>query len=512
MYPKSVFADSHTKIYHMTMDYILAIDQGTTSSRAILFDDDFNPASMSQEEFPQYFPKPGWVEHSPEEIWSTVLKTTRNALSKLDSPRVMALGITNQRETTLVWEKSTGNPVYPAIVWQDRRTADTCAKLRATGVAEEVVSRTGLLLDPYFSATKLGWILENVDGALTLARDGKLLFGTVDTYLVWRLTNGKRHLTDATNASRTMLYNISLGKWDSYLLDLFGIPANMLPEVIDSSDDFGETNPELFGTSIPIRGIAGDQQAATIGQACIKPGMVKATYGTGCFALINTGQERISSSNKLLTTIAYKLNGKPTYALEGSIFSAGSTVQWLRDGLKLIENASDTQKLAMASDPEQVVYLVPAFTGLGAPYWDPDCRGAIYGITRNTGPEELARAALESVAYQTNDLLSAMQMDIPNLNISVLRVDGGMTASDWTMQSIANLVGSSVDRPVITETTALGAAYLAGLYLGVFETIDEIENNWKLETRFNTSIDDGIRVKRIDGWRNAVARTLSTRN
>lgn len=481
---------------------LLAIDQGTTSSRAILFDDALSPVAVSQQEFQQHFPASGWVEHDPEDIWRTTIETCKEALS---GRTPAAIGVTNQRETIVVWDKTTGAPVHNAIVWQDRRTSEFCAELKATGAEADVTARTGLLLDPYFSATKLKWVLDQ--GARD--RAGDLLAGTIDTYLIWRLTGGKVHATDATNAARTMLYNIHDGAWDEELLRLFNIPRSILPEVRDSAADFGETDPAIFGSAIPIRGVAGDQQAATVGQACFQPGMMKSTYGTGCFALMNIGDTAVASKNRLLTTIAYQIDGKPTYALEGSIFIAGAVVQWLRDGLKMIGAAPDTQALAEAADPTEQVYFVPAFTGLGAPYWDADCRGAIFGLTRNTGPAEIAKAALESVAYQTQDLLEAMRGDWGQAGETVLRVDGGMTASEWTMQRLADQLGAQIDRPVVTETTALGAAYLAGLKSGICPDQATFAENWALERRFEPTGDEAHRRERYDGWRAAVAKLLS---
>ncbi len=487
------------------MSYILAIDQGTTSSRAILFDNDLRPVSVGQKEFRQIFPKAGWVEHDPEEIWETTLATCKQALTK----DAAAIGITNQRETVVVWDKSTGKVIYNAIVWQDRRTADYCAELKAAGHEAAITKKTGLLLDPYFSATKINWILDNVEGARGRAEAGELLCGTIDCFLIWRLTGGKVHATDATNASRTMLYNIHSGVWDNDLLALFDVPANMLPEVKDSSADFGTTQADIFGQAIPIRGVAGDQQAATVGQACFDVGMMKSTYGTGCFAILNTGTQAVQSQNRLLTTIAYQLNGQPTYALEGSIFIAGAVVQWLRDGLGIIDDARETQSLAETADPEQSVVIVPAFTGLGAPYWDAHCRGAIYGLTRNSGPKELAKAALQSVAFQTRDLLEAMRKDWDWGTDTILRVDGGMTASDWTMQYLADQLNAPVDRPEVTETTAKGAAYLAGLAIGLYPGLDEFKNTWQLEKRFVPSLNDKSRNREYDQWTDAVRRTLS---
>lgn len=491
---------------------ILAIDQGTTSSRAILFDSDLGIQSVSQQEFPQIFPRSGWVEHDPEDIWRTTIETCRTVLeqSGTTADDIAAIGITNQRETTVVWDKATGRPVYNAIVWQDRRTADYCAQLRDAGHEELVTAKTGLLLDPYFSATKLKWILDNVSGARAQAEAGDLLFGTIDTYLIWRLTDGKRHVTDATNAARTMLYNITDGHWDDDLLTLFDIPASMLPAVCDCAADFGSTGDCLFsGHSIAICGVAGDQQAATVGQACFQPGMMKSTYGTGCFALLNTGATPVFSTNRLLTTIAYQIDGTPTYALEGSIFVAGAVVQWLRDGLRLIADASETQGLSETADSQQDVILVPAFTGLGAPYWKPDCRGAIFGLTRNTGPAEMSRAALESVGFQTRDLLEAMRADWAGAgDESILRVDGGMSASNWTMQFLSDIIGAPVDRPSVLETTALGAAWLAGMQAGVLPAQEEFAKSWARERRFEPKMSTAGRDARYARWKRAVEATM----
>ena len=493
--------------------YVLAIDQGTTSSRAILFNDRLEIVSTGQEEFRQIFPKSGWVEHNPNDLWSTTAATCREAIERAEaSPSdIAAIGITNQRETTIVWEKATGKPVYNAIVWQDRRTAPICAKLKAEGHEPAITEKTGLLLDPYFSGTKIAWILDNVDGTRVKAERGELLFGTVDTYLIWRMTYGASHATDATNASRTLLYNIREGRWDEELCALLGVPMSMLPEVKDSSADFGASRSDLFGREIPIYGVAGDQQAATVGQACFEPGMMKSTYGTGCFALLNTGDTPISSKNRLLTTIAYQLDGKPTYALEASIFIAGAVVQWLRDGLKIIREASETQALAEQADPAQNIYLVPAFVGLGAPYWDPECRGAIFGLTRGTGPAEIAKAALESVGYQTRDLLDAMKGDwtAPASGDTVLRVDGGMTASDWAMQFLADIIDAPVDRPKVAETTALGAAWLAGMRAGVYPQAGEFARSWALERRFEPKLDAATQAAKYGAWKDAVRRTLT---
>ncbi len=488
------------------MTHILAIDQGTTSSRAILFDTEMRPGASAQQEFPQHYPASGWVEHDPADLWATTLATARAAIEKAGKPPA-AIGITNQRETTLVWDRTTGEPVMNAIVWQDRRTADLCARLREAGHEAMFTARTGLLLDPYFSGTKLNWILDNVDGARARAKKGELLFGTVDSFLIWKLTEGRVHATDATNAARTLLYDIRKGRWSRTICDLLDIPMEMLPEVRDCAADFGTTT--LIGGEIPILGVAGDQQAATVGQACFQPGMMKSTYGTGCFALLNTGAEPVESRSRLLTTIAYQLDGKATYALEGSIFIAGAVVQWLRDGLKIIAEAAETQPLAQQADAGQDLVLVPAFTGLGAPYWNPDCRGAIFGLTRNSGPAEFARAALESVGYQTRDLLEAMRADWAGAEGGVLRVDGGMTASDWTMQFLADIIGAPVDRPEIPETTALGAAWLAGMKAGLYPGPDEFASGWALERRFEPLMDDATRTKKYSRWKRSVEATLS---
>ena len=495
------------------MSHILAIDQGTTSTRAIVFDGKMRIAGAGQQEFAQHFPRDGWVEHEPEDLWQSTLVTCRRAMAKagIQAAQVAAIGITNQRETTLVWDKASGETLGRAIVWQDRRTADRCAALKQAGHEQLFTLKTGLLLDPYFSGTKLAWLLDHYEDARAKAAAGKLLFGTVDTYLIWRLTGGKVHATDATNASRTLLYNIREGCWDAELCGLLDVPIAMLPEVKDCADDFGETDPAIFGAPIPIRGVAGDQQAATVGQACFQPGMMKSTYGTGCFALLNTGPEPVASQNRLLTTIAYQLEGKPTYALEGSIFIAGAAVQWLRDGLGLIALAGETQALAEQADPSQSVYLVPAFTGLGAPYWDAEARGTITGITRATGRAELACAALECVGYQTRDLLEAMRRDWPDAagGQTVLRVDGGMTASDWTMQFLADILGVPVDRPQILETTALGAAWLAGMKAGVYPDLAGFAETWALEHRFEPVMSAGQRESKYEGWSAAVKRTLT---
>jgi glycerol kinase len=492
-------------------DYILAIDQGTTSTRAIVFAGDRSIAGVGQKEFPQHFPQDGWVEHDPEDIWDSVVETIRTAISKagITAADIAAIGITNQRETTLIWDRATGKPIHNAIVWQDRRTAAYCAKLKKAGHEPAVTRKTGLLLDPYFSGTKVKWLLDNVKGARKRAEKGELAFGTVDSFLIWRLTGGKQHLTDATNAGRTLLFDIGKNRWDRSLLELFDIPATILPEVKDCADDFGITEKSLFGAEIAILGSAGDQHAATIGQACFQPGMLKSTYGTGCFALLNTGTDMVRSKNRLLTTIAYRLDGKTTYALEGSIFIAGAAVQWIRDGLKLVKNASETGPLARSADPTQNVYMVPAFVGLGAPWWDAEARGAIYGLTRNSGPAEIARAALEAVCYQTRDLLEAMRKDWKGGGDTVLRVDGGMVASDWTMQFLADVLDAPVDRPTILETTALGAAWLAGSKAGVWPDMAEFAASWARDRRFEPAMDAAERKRKIKGWDKAVRRTLS---
>jgi len=497
------------------VSHILAIDQGTTSSRAIIFDANTAIIAVAQQEFPQHFPASGWVEHEPEDLWDTTLAVCREAMAKagVTASDLAGIGITNQRETTLVWDRKTGKAIHRAIVWQDRRTAERCAALKAEGHEPLVAQKTGLLLDPYFSGTKIAWILDHVPGARARAEKGELAFGTVDSFLLWRLTGGAVHATDATNASRTLLYDIHQGAWDDALLEVIGVPRAMLPEVRDSSAEFGLTLPDLFGGAIAVRGIAGDQQAATVGQACFEPGMLKSTYGTGCFALLNTGDQALASRNRLLTTIAYQLKGRRTYALEGSIFIAGAAVQWLRDGLHLVQNAAETGPMAAESDPAQQVYLVPAFVGLGAPYWDADARGAMFGLTRNTGPREFARAALEAVCFQTHDLLAAMRADWPGAKgaHTVLRVDGGMVASDWTMQRLADILGAPVDRPDVKETTALGAAYLAGLQAGIYPEPAIFATTWRLEKRFSPTLDAAPRADLLKGWADAVSRTLTTR-
>ncbi|WP_370374814.1 glycerol kinase GlpK [Maricaulis sp.] len=485
---------------------ILAIDQGTTSSRAVVFTDSYEVIAVAQREFQQIYPQPGWVEHDPDVIWATVRATAREALAAADKAgyAVAAIGITNQRETTLVWDRKTGEPVHNAIVWQDRRTAQTCAALREAGHADRVREKTGLVLDPYFSATKIAWILDHADGARARAEAGELVFGTVDTWLIWRLTGGVVHATDATNASRTALYNIRTNAWDEDLLALFGVPAAMLPEVRDSAGEFGVSDAAVLGRALPVCGVAGDQQSAAIGQACLMPGEMKSTSGTGAFLLINTGNEPVLSQNQLLTTIAWRIGGETVYALEGSILSAGATVQWLRDGLGLIAKASEIEALAAAADPDSGVYLVPAFTGLGAPYWDPDARGAIVGLTRGSGRAEIARAAVDSTVHQTCDLLDAIAAD--GVAATRLRVDGGMTANNALMQRLADLTGIEVVRPVQSEATAWGAAFLAGLGAGIFASLEDGRRLWAQDGSFTPACDIARRDAERAGWKTAVGR------
>jgi glycerol kinase len=494
---------------------LIAIDQGTTSTRAIAFDAALNRLAIAQHELHQIYPAPGLVEHDPEAIWSATIACVREAMAQasLEPRDVAGIGITNQRETTVIWERATGKPIHNAIVWQDRRTADLCALLRECGHEREIVAKTGLVLDPYFSASKIAWLLEHVHAARAAADAGKLAFGTIDSFLLWRLTGGKVHATDASNAARTLLFDIGKGEWDEGLCKLFGVPPSLLPEVRDNAGEFGVTAPELFGAPLRVLGMAGDQQAATIGQGCFQPGMMKSTYGTGCFMVLNTGSERVASRNRLLTTIAYQLEGKRTYALEGAIFIAGAAVQWLRDGLKIIAKSADADALAGLADPAEQVYLVPAFVGLGAPYWDAQARGAIFGLTRHSGDAELARAVLESVGYQTRDLLSAMRADWPGVAQanSVLRVDGGMTASDATMQFLSDILASSVDRPAVMETTAVGAAYLAGRAAGLCPDLDGFAAQWRLDRRFEPRMDAETRERKYAGWQDAVRRTLTAR-
>lgn len=486
------------------MTYILTIDQGTTSTRAILFDQTGTAAAVAQRELPQIFPDDGWVEHDPEDIWSHTMALTREVIAKATGP-IAAIGITNQRETAVVWDRKTGRPVHNAIVWQDRRGAPLCRQLLDQGLEPMIQGKTGLLIDSYFSATKIAWILDNVPGARAAAEAGDLLFGTIDCFLLYRLTGGRVHATDITNASRTMLYNIHELKWDEDLLKLFRIPASMLPQVQDNASRFGESDPAAIGVKLPIGGMAGDQQSALIGQACFKPGMIKSTYGTGCFALLNTGSKAMASKNRLLTTIGYRLKGELAYAIEGSIFVAGAAVQWLRDGLKLIQQAGETEALARSIAGNNGVYLVPAFTGLGAPYWDPSARGAIFGLTRDTGIAEIVRSALEAVCYQTRDLMEAMASDAGH-GAERLRVDGGMVKNDWVMQFLADILNVPVERPVVAETTALGAAICAGLGTGVFSSLDEVSSTWRRDRTFEPGMPEVDRQHLYKGWRAAVKR------
>ncbi len=489
-------------------DYVLTIDQGTTSTRAILFDSDGLPSAAVSRELTQHFPHPGWVEHDPEEIWADTVSVVREALdhASIEAVRVAAIGITNQRETTIIWDRKSGKPIANAIVWQDRRTAETCVQLRQEGSEAEVQCRTGLLVDPYFSATKIAWLLDHTEGAR--AEAGELAFGTIDSFLLWQLTGGHVHATDATNASRTMLFNLALQDWDEELLSMLRIPRALLPEVHDCADEFGSSEPALFSSPIAVRGLAGDQQAAMFGQCCFSDGMVKCTFGTGCFALVNTGATPVMSHSKLLTTVAYRLQGQPTYAVEGSIFIAGAAVQWLRDGLGIIDAAHVTEDLAAAANAESRVYLVPAFTGLGAPHWDADARGALIGLTRDTGPPEIVRATLEAVCFQTRDLFVAMASDGAD-QLSVLRVDGGFSANDWAMQFLSDFLGLVVERPEVVETTALGAASLAGMQVGVYPGPEELSARWRCKQRFKPNMPESERDARYDGWLDAVARTRS---
>ncbi|RRJ85425.1 glycerol kinase GlpK [Aestuariirhabdus litorea] len=491
--------------------YLMAIDQGTTSTRAIIYNTQGVPLWQSQREFGQHYPEDGWVEHDPEEIWETTLEVCRQVLKKghLKAGDIAGIGITNQRETTLVWDRVSGEPIYNAIVWQDRRTAAHCEALKQQGREGMVAARTGLLLDPYFSATKIAWILDKVEGARARAEAGELLFGTVDSFLLWRLTAGKSHKTDATNASRTLLFDIHRQCWDEALLELFRVPAAMLPQVEDCCADFGVTDASLLGAEIPLVAIAGDQQAALVGQACLQPGMAKSTYGTGCFMMLNTGEVAVQSSNRLLTTVAYRLKGEVSYAVEGSIFIAGAAVQWLRDGIRLIPHSSVTEALAREAR-ESGVYLVPAFTGLGAPYWDPNARGAIMGLTRDTGIAEIVAAGLQSVCYQTRDLLLAMQADGAQ-KPGTLRVDGGMVVNNWLVQFLADMLDVPVERPEVTETTALGVAYLAGLQLGIYQTLEEIGSLWYGDRRFEVEMEEPQRKVLYEGWLNAVERVRTNR-
>ena len=494
----------------MAASYLLALDQGTTSTRAILFDTEGVARSAAQAELPQIFPQPGWVEHDPEEIWRAAISVIRRALAnaKVTAADIAALGITNQRETTILWDRASGKPIHNAIVWQDRRTAEWCRAMARKVGDEELGKRTGLLFDAYFSGSKIAWLLDNVAGAREAAEKGKLAFGTVDSFLLWRLTGGAVHATDATNASRTMLFNLKTQDWDETLLKAFRIPRALLPEVRDSAADYGEAAAAHAGAPIAIRGIAGDQHAATVGQACFQPGMIKSTYGTGCFVVLNTGDKLVRSKNRLLTTLAYRLKGKPTYAVEGSIFVSGAAIQWLRDGLKIITRADESAALAARLKSTGGVYMVPAFTGLGAPYWDPDARGALLGLTRDSGVAEIVRAALEAVAYQTRDLMVAMQED--GAKPAALRVDGGMAVNDWVMQFLADQLAMPVERPVVTETTALGAAYLAGLGAGIFASTEEIGARWKRQRAFEPAMKAEERAALYAGWQAAVGRVRTT--
>ena len=488
--------------------FIVSIDQGTTSSRAILFNLKGQSVYTSQTEFTQYFPKDGWVEHNPNEIWSTTLKVLKNVIkkSKTLKGKILTIGITNQRETTILWDKTTGKVVYNAIVWQDRRASDYCKKLIKQKKETIIYNKTGLLIDAYFSATKIKWIIDNVPKARELINKKRLLFGTVDSFLLWKLTNGADHATDATNASRTMLFNITTNKWDDQILKMLNIPKSILPTVKDCAADFGHTDPSLTGKSYPITGMVGDQQSATIGQCCFEPGSLKSTYGTGAFVLLNTGNKKIYSKNRLLTTIGYRINGKTTYALEGSIFIAGAGVQWLRDKIKLIKKASDTEKIIKSLKSNKGIYLVPAFTGLGAPYWAVNARGVLSGLTRDTGPKEIVRATVESVAYQTHDLFEAMNND--GLKPRIIKVDGGMVKNNWFSQFLSNIVNIKVYRPKVDETTALGAAFMAGLKIGVYKSLKDISKNWKVDKKFFPKIKNTQRKKLLNGWSKAIKKTL----
>ena len=492
--------------------YILAIDQGTTSTRALLFDKSGSPMRVRHKQLQQYYPQDGWVEHDANEIWDATLEVVRGVLTTgTHANNIAAIGITNQRETSVLWDRVTGQPLHNAIVWQDRRTHALCEKLKDEGKEPVVQDKTGLLLDPYFSGTKLAWLLDHIPDARARAGRGELCFGTIDSWLIYKLTGGKAHVTDATNASRTMLFNINTQDWDDEILDWFDIPRALLPEVKDCCADFGMTETSLFGAAIAITGVAGDQHAATVGQACFEPGLMKSTYGTGCFAMLNTGNVRVASANRLLTTIAYRLDGKATYALEGSIFMAGAIVQWLRDEMGLVKNAGDSAKLAANADTNSSVVLVPAFTGLGAPYWDPHARAAIFGMVRDTGAAEIVRAAIESVSFQTLDLMNAMGADMKAAGLAspqALRVDGGMVANDWFMQNLTDMIDRPVERPAIIETTALGAAYLAGMQVGFYGSPAEVARHWQCERRFEPMMAASERVMRYGRWQQAVSRVL----
>lgn len=491
----------------MADKYILALDQGTTSSRAIIFDHSGHIVAQSNQEFEQIYPRPGWVEHNPEDIWSSQINVANKVLQDkgLTAADIAAIGITNQRETTVVWDKNTGRPVFNAIVWQDRRTAGYCDELKAKGWIDKIRDKTGLVIDAYFSGTKVKWILDNVEGARDRAARGELLFGNIDTFLIWRLTGGQVHVTDYSNASRTMLFNIHTLQWDEEILSEMNIPLAMLPKPSPSSEVYGNSKAEIFGAEIPISGDAGDQQAATFGQACFEPGLAKNTYGTGCFMLLNTGEEAVPSKNNLLTTIGWGLNGKVTYCLEGSVFITGAAVQYLRDSLKIIDTAADTEALASSVADTGGVYVVPAFVGLGAPYWDQWARGAILGLTRGSGRAEIVRATLESVAYQTRDVIEAMEAD-SGVALTELRVDGGMVNNNFLMQFQSDILGVPVERPQVAETTALGAAYLAGLAVGYWKDTNEVKQNWALDRKFEPSMDDATRAKLYKGWKKAVER------
>lgn len=494
----------------MNTPLLLSIDQGTTSSRAILFDPAGNPLHIAQEEFPQHYPRAGWVEHDPDAIWSSVLKVTRDVLASA-SAAPAAIGITNQRETTLVWDRATGEPIHNAIVWQDRRTAEHCDLLRERGFESSVMTKTGLLLDPYFSATKIAWILNHVDGARARAEKGELAFGTVDTFLLWRLTGGRTHATDATNASRTALFNIHSQDWDEDLLNIFDVPRELLPEVRDTVDAFGHTDAKILGASVPIHALVGDQQAALVGQACIEVGALKSTYGTGCFAMMNTGSTPVSSRHRLLTTVAYRINHQVSYALEGSLFMAGASVQWLRDGLGIIASAEETEALAASLQSNDGVYLVPAFTGLGAPHWNPNARGTLLGMTRDTGRAHIVRAALESICYQTEELLRAMSQDFGE-RPRVLRIDGGMARNNWMAQFLSDITQIPVERPALLETTALGAARLAGLGAGLYDSTNALNNLWHPESNMLPTMNKATRDALVAEWNQAVTATIQYAN
>ncbi len=489
--------------------FIISIDQGTTSSRAILFNTKGKIEFVSQYEFKQYFPKNGWVEHNPNEIWSTTLKALKNVINKANKIRghIISIGITNQRETTILWNKKTGKPIYNAIVWQDRRTQEYCKKLKNKKYENDFRKKTGLFIDPYFSATKVRWILDNVKQSKKLLKSNNLLFGTVDTFLIWKLTKGKQHLTEATNASRTMLFNINNNKWDHEILKKLNIPKSILPEVKNSADDFGKTDKKIIGKEIPISAVLGDQQAAAVGQTCFDKGSIKSTYGTGAFVIMNTGSKKINSKNKLLTTICYRLNNKTTYALEGSIFIAGAGIQWLRDKMKLIKKATETEKIARSSNINDGIYVVPAFSGMGAPYWRPDARGLITGLTRDSNWQSLVRATVESVAYQSYDLFNAMNKD--GLKPRIVKIDGGMVANNWFSQFLSDTINLKVIRPKVLETTALGVALFAGYQVGEFKSLNQIKNIWQKDKAFSPKIKNSLRNQLLQGWKLAIRKTLA---